>query len=66
MPAAVRIYDVNGRLVRTLLDQSLAAGDHVAVWDGRGAAGRSAAAGIYYYRVEGGPYTATRSMVLVK
>ncbi len=62
----VRVYDVNGRIVRTLIDSPLAAGDHLAVWDGKDAAGRAAAAGIYYCRIEGGAQSATRAMVLVR
>lgn len=62
----VRVYDVHGRIVRTLIDRPLAAGDHLAAWDGRDAAGRPAAAGIYYCRIEGGARSATRAMVLVR
>ncbi len=65
-PVALRIYDVDGRLVRTLVDEIVAAGQHVAVWDGRDAHGAAAASGIYYYRIDAGDFSATRKMVLVK
>jgi hypothetical protein len=57
----VRLYDVTGRLVRTLVDESVAAGYHHAVFDGRGLA-----SGIYYFRMTAGDYDKTRSLVLMK
>ncbi len=68
-PAAVtlRIYDVSGRLVRTLLDRAPhAAGRHEAVWDGTGDQGRRLAAGAYLYRIEAGGRVETRRMVMVR
>ena len=52
-PAAARLemYDVQGRLVRTLLRRELAAGVHDATWDGRDASGAVTAAGVYYVRL---------------
>ncbi len=67
MPVALRVYDPAGRLVRTLVEGSVEAGNHVAVWDGRDAAGRHAASEIYYCWLEGEGYgVATRKMILVK
>jgi len=44
----LRIYDVGGRLVRTVADGVFAAGEHRLAWDGRDAAGRPLGAGIYF------------------
>jgi hypothetical protein len=55
---------VLGRRVAVLVDGALEAGAHEAVWDGRDAAGRPAAAGVYLYRLDAGPFTASRPMVL--
>jgi hypothetical protein len=52
MPVAVRIYAVDGRLVRTLVDATLVAGEKVLTWDGRDDAGRTTAAGAYMLRME--------------
>jgi len=46
-PSSVRIYDVSGRLVRTLVDVPQGAGDHSVTWDGRDRAGRVVPRGIY-------------------
>jgi len=50
----LRIYSATGRLVRTLLDGALPGGHHVVRWDGRDDRGRSAASGVYVYRLEAG------------
>jgi flagellar hook assembly protein FlgD len=47
----LKIYDVSGRVVRLLVDERLAAGDHEIVWDGRDDAGRRLPAGHYYYEL---------------
>jgi len=54
VPGAVRlsVYDVSGRLVRTLVDEGeMAAGDHQIVWNGLEQTGRAAAAGVYFYNL---------------
>ena len=63
----LRVYDLAGRLVATLLDGApYGTGRHEAFWDGRDAAGREAAAGTYFYRIEAAGGSRTRPMVLVK
>jgi hypothetical protein len=69
VPSAVRIriFDVNGRLVRTVQDLShVTCGEHAARWDGRDDGRRAVSSGIYYYRIEAGEWTRTRPMVLVR
>ena len=63
---SLRIYDVAGRLVRTLIDQELPAATHTVNWDGTDHAGRRQASGVYYYRLSTVEETATRKMMLVK
>jgi parallel beta-helix repeat protein len=64
---ALRIYDVSGRLVRSLMGgEIVTAGRHKAVWNGRNDAGNSVASGVYYYRIETPVYSATKSMILLK
>ncbi|MEQ1832386.1 MAG: kelch repeat-containing protein [Candidatus Eisenbacteria bacterium] len=49
--ASLRVYDVRGRLVRTLLDGTLPAGPQRTRWDRRDAAGLPADAGLYFYEL---------------
>ncbi|MGD8396371.1 MAG: FG-GAP-like repeat-containing protein, partial [Candidatus Eiseniibacteriota bacterium] len=62
----IRIFDAGGRLVRTLVDGALAPGRHESVWDGRWATGRSAATGVYFYRVTIGDFTRAGKLTLLK
>ncbi len=67
-PAVVTfgIYDVRGRLVRTLVAGAMPAGGHEAAWDGRDAGGRAQAAGVYVARLDVGRETFTQRLVLLK
>jgi hypothetical protein len=62
----LQIYDVSGRLVRTLVDELLGAGPHEKVWDGRDSAGTSVASGVYFYRLTIGDKTLSKKMLLLK
>jgi len=68
VPSSVllRVYDVQGRVVQTLLRQSMPAGRHRVMWDGRDEGGRDVASGIYYYRIWAGGFLANRRMLLLK
>lgn len=48
---ALRIYDVAGRLIRTLVDRVQVAGTYSARWDGRSDSGGRVASSIYFYRI---------------
>ena len=61
------IYDLQGRLVRRLLDESpYIAGRHQQVWDGRDAAGRVASSGVYFYRFAAGAEKRVGKLTLLK
>ena len=62
----LRIYDVTGRLVRTLVDRKLAADNHEVTWDGTNNGGRHVASGVYFYRIMAGKHRKTRKMVLLR
>jgi hypothetical protein len=64
--ALVRVFDARGRQVRVLLDATLAAGRHDLVWDGRDAAGREVASGVYIVRLDGGGDPSTVRAVLLR
>jgi hypothetical protein len=62
----LRIYDVAGRLVQDLLDQPLAAGRHVIIWDGRGPDGIAVHSGLYFCRLTTPSGTKTASVLMVR
>lgn len=61
----LRIYDVHGRLVRTLLGVSEGPGEHSVRWDGRDRNGRSVKPGIYYSRLRGTYRVETRKLLVL-
>jgi hypothetical protein len=63
---ALRVYNVLGQLVRTLMDAKLPADTHVVTWDGRDEAGREVAAGVYLYKLDGGNTQVIKKMVLLR
>ncbi len=63
----VRVYDVTGRLVKTLVDhQPLPAGTHTVSWNGTSDAGVAVASGTYMYALEYGNFRKVRKLTLVK
>jgi len=63
----LRIYNVPGRLIRTLVDLNAhAAGSNTVVWDGRDDRDGIVPSGVYFYRITAGSQSETRRMVLLK
>lgn len=62
----LRIYDVSGRLVRTLVDGPVEPASHVVAWDGTNEQGGRVASGVYFYRLQTRAFTRTRKMVLLE
>ena len=61
------IFDLQGRLVRRLLDESpYAAGSHKQVWDGRDASGRATSSGVYFYRFSAAGQKRVGKLTLLK
>jgi len=60
------VYDLRGALVRTLVDEKRPAGENQVSWDGRDAFGRSAASGVYFYRLEALGTNRTQKGLLVR
>jgi len=63
----LRIYNVAGQRVRTLIDDVRAPGvTHTVEWDGRNTHGQAVATGVYFYRIATRGFVSTRKMVLLK
>jgi len=60
------VYTMTGQLVTVLTQGPRAPGRHLIRWDGRDAAGREAASGVYVYRLEAGGQSAARRLALVR
>ena len=62
----IRLYDLMGREVRTLLNRELAAGYHTINWDGKNNRGQIVSAGIYFCQLRARGFTKTLKMMLLK
>jgi hypothetical protein len=63
----LRVYDVSGKLVRTLVAGEKTTGPHTIVWDGADNTGRRMVSGVYLYRLLfNGAVVDTRKMVMLK
>jgi FlgD Ig-like domain/Protein of unknown function (DUF1565) len=67
-PAQIEIgvYDVGGRLVRTLVSGPKPAANHQVVWDGTNEVGEAVASGVYFVKLSAETVTRTMKMVLLK
>jgi hypothetical protein len=65
-PVSLNVYDLQGRLVKTLAHGHFSGGDHARVWDGTTNNGSRAASGSYVVRMTAGPNQAVTKLSLVK
>jgi len=63
---SLKVYNILGQEVRTLVDEEQAPGNYSVRWDGRDNAGRELTSGIYIYRIQAGDFAQTRRMILLK
>ena len=64
--ASLRVFDVNGSLVRTFISGWREPGVYSEVWAGRDDAGMQLPSGVYLLRLEAGDFVATRKLVLLR
>jgi hypothetical protein len=62
----LRIFDVSGRLVRTLVNSHHPPGEYSTTWNGKDVRGIDVATGVYFYRLAAPGFKETRKMVLVR
>jgi flagellar hook assembly protein FlgD len=60
------VYDVSGKLVKTLVDEVRPAGDNAFRWDGTDKSGRAVASGAYYARLTSQGVNQVRPMALIR
>lgn len=60
------IYDLNGRLIKTVASGAYGPGENTVVWDGMSTSGEAAPSGVYFYRLVAGDWSKAERMVMVK
>jgi alpha-amylase len=62
----LKIYNLLGQVVRTLVDGEIQVGSHSVIWDSRNDKGQQVSSGIYIYRIQSGNFVKTKKMTLLK
>ncbi len=62
----LRIYNLQGELIRTLINEKKEPGIYQIQWNGLDESGSKAATGIYLYQFRAGEFDATKRMILLK
>jgi hypothetical protein len=63
---SMKIYNILGQLVRTLVDEGKTPGKYEINWDGNDDSGKEVGSGIYFYQLRTRDYTDTKKMVLLR
>jgi hypothetical protein len=64
--AELKIFDILGRQIKTLVSEELPAGRHIINWDCANADGKPIAAGIYFYVLDVGNFHESKKMLYLK
>ena len=62
----VKIFDITGREVKTLINERMSAGKYKVDWNSIDNAGNNVSSGVYFYKIVAGSFTETKKMILVK
>ncbi len=62
----LKIYSINGSLVRTLVSDTMPAGNYDFEWDGKSEAGKLVSSGVYLFHLQAGEFSAIKKMTLIK
>lgn len=63
---SLKVYNINGQLIKTLASEFKPAGYHSVAWDGKDNAGKKVVAGVYLYRMDAGGYSETRKLTVLR
>jgi len=62
----LRIFALDGSLIKTMANGLLPAGEHELVWEGKNDHNQAVASGIYFYQINAGDFSQTRRMLLLR
>ncbi len=62
----ITVFDILGRKVKTIFDQTMAAGTYTTYWDGTDINNNAVATGVYFYQIKAGDFIDTKKMLLLK
>jgi hypothetical protein len=62
----LRVFDVTGRVIRTLVDETKATGAYSVIWDGTNDRGERIPSGVFFYQYEAPGYKSAKKLVILK
>jgi hypothetical protein len=62
----IKVYDMLGREIKTVINENQTAGYKKAIWDGTNNSGQKISTGLYFYKLVTGDFVKTRKMVFIK
>ena len=62
----LRVFDVSGRVIKTLVDETRAAGTYSVVWDGTNDRGETVASGVFFYQLNAPGYSGEKKIVILR
>lgn len=62
----ISIYNSNGELLRTLIDEEQNSGEKSVMWNGEDSNGNVVSSGVYFYQIQVGEFAAVKKMILMK
>ena len=63
---SVRVYNVTGKEIMTLVDQDMLAGSYEVKWNGKDNSGSTVSAGVYFVKLSSGKFTDTKKVMFLK
>ena len=62
----LEVYNLKGQLVKTLVNEVIESGNHIATWNGTDNSNKPVSSGVYLYKMKSGNYISTKKMILMK
>jgi hypothetical protein len=62
----LRVYNILGQLVRTLVNEEMMPGNYHVIWDGNDSQGKPVSSGIYFYKLKREGFEKTKKMIMIK
>ncbi len=66
LPVDLSVFDVSGRLIARLIDDTLGPDKIVYLWNGKNSSGNTLASGVYFIRLKAGPYSEVKKALIVR
>ena len=62
----MQVYDIDGRLVRTLVNEEMDPGEYKVVWSGDNQSGTAVASGVYFVKFHASSFESVKKMLMVR